>query len=156
MILGPTRFTIPSQLPVLEQGGAGGLPVANQSFLSQWHDCYRPHIEDIIVTQTGAKVSTADTTNLPDTLLRFTGMYFLDIFCVHGNASLLPLQIGIDNNIASALGTAFALGGINFMAPSGTAFSASIRLTSRLFRITWTYPNANSTFFGFNAVLRAA
>ncbi len=158
MILGPMRFVIPTQLPVVEQGAAGGLPVANQVFISQWHDCYRPHVENIIVTQTGASVSTGDTTNLPDTLLRFTGMYFLDIFVLHSNAAALPMLILIDNAIASALAApGFAgLGGFVYTVQSAVPFSASVRLTSRLFRIRWTYANDAALSFGFCTVLRAA
>ncbi|MGH6628096.1 MAG: hypothetical protein ACREB3_00005, partial [Burkholderiales bacterium] len=151
----------PYQLPVVEQGPTGGLPLANATFISQWHDAYRMHIEDIIVTQTGASVSSGDTSNLPDTLLRFSGQYLLDLYAVHSNATFRPFILNVDMNFASALGATFGTVSQAFVVPisevvGGNFFSTRVQINSRLFRVRWTYPAVNSTFFAFNAVLRAA
>lgn len=165
MILAPMRTMTPYQLPVVEQGPAGGPiasnPVANATFISQWHDAYRMHIEDILnVAVAGNKVSTGDTTNLPDTLLRFSGQYYLDIYSSHSNTAFLPYILTVDMNFASALGATPGTIGLNFTVPisevaGGNFFTTRVQIFSRLFRIRWTYPNANATFFALNAVLRA-
>jgi len=160
VILAPMRTVTPCQLPVVEQGPAGGLPLANATFISQWHDAYRMHIENIIVTQTGASVSTGDVTNLPDTLLRFSGQYYLDLYAVHSNTSFLPFILNVDMNFASALGATPGTVSMAYVVPisevvGGNYFSTRLQLFSRLFRVRWTYPAVNSTFFAFNAVLRA-
>jgi hypothetical protein len=152
---------MPQQLPVVEQGGAGGLPLANATFISQWHDTYRAHLENIIVTQSGASVRTDDVTNLPDTLLRWSGLYFLDLWASHSNTAFLPMIIHVDFNMASALGATVGTASLAFVAPinevvGGNVFSTTVRIPSRLFRVRWTYPASNSTYFGFSAVLRSA
>lgn len=160
MILAPMRTITPYQLPVVEQGPAGGLPLANATFISQWHDAYRMHVEDIIVTQTGGSVSTGNTSNLPDTLLRFSGQYYLDIYAAHSNTSFLPFVTTVDMNIASALGATPGTVGVSYTVPisevvGGNFFATRVHIHSRLFRVRWTYPAVNSTFFSYNAVLRA-
>jgi hypothetical protein len=161
VILAPHRTITPYQLPVVETGPTGGLPLANATYISQWHDAYRMHIENIIVTQTGASVSTGDTTNLPDTLLRFSGQYFLDIYATHSNTSFLPFIVTVDMNFASALGATPGTIGVSFTVPisevvGGNFFSNRVQINCRLFRVRWVYPAVNSTFFAINAVLRAA
>lgn len=160
MILAEMVTITPYQLPVVETGPTGGLPLANATFISQWHDAYRSHVENIIVTQTGGSVSTGDVTNLPDTLLRFTGQYYLDLYAVHSNATFLPFIINVDMNFASALGATPGTVSLAFTVPisevvGGNFFSTRVQIYSRLFRVRWTYPGVNSTFFAINAVLRA-
>lgn len=161
MILAAMRTITPYQLPVVETGPTGGLPLANATFISQWHDAYRMHVEDIIVTQTGALVSTGNTVNLPDTLLRFSGQYYLDIYAVHSNVSFLPFILNVDMNFASALGATPGTVSLAFTVPisevaGGNFFATRVQIYSRLFRVRWTYPNVNSTFFALNVVLRAS
>jgi hypothetical protein len=157
-MIGETVFTLPQQLNVFEIGEDNGLPLANEAFTTQWHDTWRPFFESIIIVQTGGNVFTGDPANLPaGPVLRPTGLYFLDLFFHHANADVLPLQVLVRGLPTVALLTApiVTVSRIaEYIVPSGVNFTTSLRVSTRLFLVQWTYPNVNAGFFRATAVLR--
>jgi len=155
MILGPIQYTIPTQLPILEQGNLPALPLANAAYFGQWHDTFRAHVEDVIVVQTGGMVSTGVVAGLDETLLRWSGLYFLDLFAFHWNATGLAMNIYVDQTLPAALHLGFQQV-FTYVVPSNTILNVSLRITARLVRVRWLYPNQNAQGFAVSAVLRAA
>ena len=164
MIVGEFNHIAPLQCNVYERGPADGLPTsagANHLFFTPWIDCWRMHVEDIIVPQTGAKVAADDFTNLafPGTsLLRNIGLYFLDVFIFHTNASNDPLNFFIFGQEPGSLESA-SIGGVRlYLDPvaTGVAFQKRYVIYPRLFYLEVVYSAlANATDFKMSAVLRA-
>lgn len=165
MILFDGTHVAPLQLNIYEQGPLGGLPTiagAGHAFTSQWFDVWRMHIEDIIVPQTGAIVPADSTTNLaaPDApLLRNAGLYFLDVFAFHLNATNDPFTLQVFGSESGSLEVAPTAGVTLFtdVVPTGApAFQKRYVINPRLFYFRWIYSVVSAaTDFKMTAVLRS-
>ncbi len=168
-VSGETIHALPSQLVLVEWGPeAAALPAASEQFDSGWFDTWRAHGERVIQPKSGLQGETTDESILGAGTHRRAGVYFLDLFCFHQNATRTALQMQLQTAPAPVLLGAlppigmprlqFAvmtypdLGIADRKAPG---FSRSFRLRHRMVRLTFFYATTPATTFYLSAVLRS-
>lgn len=169
MILCEMTHALPAQLVLVEWGIGDGTngPAANQAFSSGWFDTWRINPEAVVQPVSGQRVMTNDTSVIGAGNSRRAAVYFLELFCRHGNAAGLPLSISLEQIMAPALMTiAFAAFTpqqtiIVESSTFGTGLdrtdflSRSFRIRNRNVRLAFTYPNSPATDWYLSAVLRS-